>query len=73
MDHIFIHADMVNGNALVAKGDVTGIEVDECQDMDDVRHYLSHMSADGAQPFERLLKVPADLMDTIDQEYGLDL
>lgn len=75
MNYIFIHADIINGNALVAEGDILLIEENECKDMEDVRHYLSNMSFDdtASKPFERLLKVPEDLLDTIDQEYGVDI
>lgn len=74
MDHIFIYADM-DSLAVVAEGDITGIEVDECQTMDDFRSLVKRMSTEDRErlPFERLLKVPTELMGTIHQEYWIEL
>lgn len=66
----FIHADMVNGNRLIDAGEIDGIEVDKCVDMNDVRRCLRYMGDQEGEIFERVLEIPDELVDQIAKEYG---
>lgn len=67
----YIYADMINGNSLITENDITDIKVDVCSDMSDVRMYLKDMGLENGETFERILQVPDDLVDLIDDEYGV--
>ena len=67
----YIYADMINGNSLINEDDINGIKVDVCGDMVDVRMYLKDMGLEDGETFERVLQVPDDLVDLIDDEYGV--
>ena len=67
----YIYADMVNGNSLINESDIGDIKVDVCSDMIDVRMYLKDMGLDDGETFERVLQVPDDLVEIIDNEFGV--
>ena len=67
----YIYADMIDGNSLINEDDINGIKVDVCGDMADVRMYLKDMGLEDGETFERVLQVPDDLVDLIDDEYGV--
>lgn len=67
----YIYSDMINGNSLITEDDINGIKVDVCGDMGDVRMYLKDMGLEDGETFERVLQVPDDLVDLIDDEYGV--
>lgn len=69
---VYVYADCVNGNSLVSESDINGVEVDDCTSMDDVRRYLQDMGDAKGEVFERVLKVPAYLVESIDEEYGIN-
>ena len=64
----FIYACFVRGLSHSEDGDIDNLPVDICENMEDVRSYLLDM---GYTTFERVLKVPENLIETIDSEYGI--
>ena len=48
--------------------EIDGLTINFCQDMEGVRSYLNDENC----PFEMVLEVPNELVNLIDQEYGIN-
>jgi hypothetical protein len=66
----YIYADMTNGCKVISEGEID-IQVDECNDMNDVREYLKDMGDQDGETFERVLSIPTELLEQIENEYGI--
>ena len=67
MKKTIIYADKING-LMTDLPEIDGLTINFCQDMEGVRSYLNDENC----PFEMVLEVPNELVNLIDQEYGIN-
>ena len=69
---VYIYADMVNGCRVITFADIEeiSISVDQCDSLDDVRHYLKDMGDGEGETFERVLEVPVHMVNDMKEEFA---
>lgn len=70
---LFIHADVINGNTQITEDDAaqSGIEVEHCSSMEEVRALLRDMGDGQGETFERILAITPGLFTQLHDEYGI--